>query len=96
MGEAEYVVIEEGGTVECSGRKQMLFEPAATVRIGFGGYSTVYKEVIPAGHFRYKTESNTQIVLNQVSYHLAVIHRFLSGQSANDISMPEDSSTCGP
>lgn len=74
MDQSEYVTIQEGESVECSGRKQMLFEPSATGKIGFGGYSTVYKEVIPAGHFRHKTESNAPIALNQVSYHPASIH----------------------
>ncbi|KAF2668039.1 kinase-like protein [Microthyrium microscopicum] len=42
----------------------MLFEPSATVKIGFGGYSTVYKEIIPAGQFRYKAVSESATRLN--------------------------------
>src|SRR4051812_2624325 len=67
MNQSEYVVIQEGESVECSGEKQKLFEPCNTIQIGGGGYSAVYKEVIPAGHFRYKTESNSPNTLNQVS-----------------------------
>jgi hypothetical protein len=78
MDQSEYMVIQEGESVVCSGAKQMLFDPPATVRIGFGGYSTVYKEVIPAGYFRYKMESNSLVTLNQVSYHPALIHLLYS------------------
>lgn len=73
MNQPDYVVIQEGESVEYSREKQMLFEPSATVRIGMGGYSTVYKVVIPAVHFRYKTEHDSPVELNQVRYHLASI-----------------------
>jgi hypothetical protein len=68
MDQTEYVIIQEGESVECSDVKQRLFEPSAAARIGGGGYSSVYKEVIPAGHFRYRMESSSPNTLNQVSY----------------------------
>jgi archaellum component FlaF (FlaF/FlaG flagellin family) len=74
MAQSEHVIIQEGESVECSSGKHVLFEPSETVTIGFGGYSTVYKVVILAGHFRHKTESNSPNTLNQVSSHRSCIH----------------------
>jgi hypothetical protein len=74
MDRSESLIIQEGGSVEYHRGKQTPFEPTATVKIGMGGYSIVYKVVIPTGHFRYKTESNTSIKLNEVSYLPASIY----------------------
>lgn len=43
------------------------FIPAETQQIGWGGYSTVYKEIIVSRHFAYVQDQGNSTLWNEVS-----------------------------
>lgn len=50
-----------------SKRNPLPFIPAETRRIGWGGYSTVYKEIIVSRHFEYAQDQEHSGRWNEVS-----------------------------
>lgn len=54
---ADLAIITEGQITKCPEGSRLPFIPTETKRIGGGGYSTVYKEVIASRHFIYDQNS---------------------------------------
>ena len=56
MAVPECVVIKKGGLITCLLDRQFLFEVSETLRIGWGGYSAVEREVFVCRHFEYEIQ----------------------------------------
>jgi hypothetical protein len=68
------LVIREGEVLTCPPDQELPFNSSVTAKIGFGGYGTVYKEVIAIRHFQYKPEVPSALLnLNEVKSRPALL-----------------------
>ncbi|KAL2073458.1 hypothetical protein VTL71DRAFT_10782 [Oculimacula yallundae] len=71
-------VINESEVSTCPSHMVLPFDASKTTKIGWGGYSTVYKEIIAIHHFKYKRKpSPTSPILNEVVSARLIDHQSL-------------------